>query len=282
MHPPRWLLATVPLAALASGQTCYWPNGVKATSTVACPVAGGTTAASCCFANHYCMSNGLCFSKTELSFYRGACTDENWTTSGCPKYCDKDDIVGGGNGTSLRSICVLILAAVYGAHAGIALCGDSKYACQTSSNCANYTFGVPAGVMLLNKYLQSDLGDVATATATTTATTSGSTVGITSGGSVATCSSTAAASSGISTGAAAGIGVGVGAPLALAVGLLTVLLLREKKKTRATLSAQVYDGNSPAAPWAKSERTAYAPVEIQSHTVPPELPENHNGRHELS
>ncbi|GJC84189.1 hypothetical protein ColLi_07027 [Colletotrichum liriopes] len=225
MHPPRWLLATVSLATLASGQKCYWPNGGEATSVVACPVAGGTEAASCCFQNHYCMSNGLCFSKTELSFYRGACTDQDWTTSGCPKYCDKEDIVGG----------------VPGRHAGIALCGDSKYACQRSSNCANYTFGVPAGVMLLNQYLQSDLGNVATATAA--APTSGSTAGTTGEASAATCSSTAAASSGISTGAAAGIGVGVGAPLALAIGLLTVLLLREKKKTRAALSTQAQDGN---------------------------------------
>ncbi|WQF87522.1 hypothetical protein CDEST_12536 [Colletotrichum destructivum] len=263
MHAPRWLLATIPLIAFASGQKCYWPDGGEATSVVACPVAGGTEAASCCFRNHYCMSNGLCFSKTELSFYRGACTDQDWTTSGCPKYCDKEDIVGG----------------VPGRHAGIAKCEENKYACQRTSNCANYTFGVPAGVMLLNQYLQSDIGGSATPTATAA-------VSSTTGeASAATCPSTttaAAASSGISTGAAAGIGVGIGAPLALAIGVLTVLLLREKKKTRAALSAQTPAGTAPTSPWAKSERTAYAPVEIQTQTQPPELPSNHQGRHELS
>ncbi|KAJ0159676.1 hypothetical protein CTA2_9288 [Colletotrichum tanaceti] len=262
MHAPRWLLATIPLVAFASGQKCYWPDGREATSVVACPVAGGTEAASCCFRNHYCMSNGLCFSKTELSFYRGACTDQDWTTSGCPKYCDKEDVVGG----------------VPGRHAGIAKCEENKYACQRSGNCANYTFGVPAGVMLLNQYLQADIGDPAAATATAAVS------GTTSEASAATCSSTAAAAanSGISTGAAAGIGVGVGAPLALAIGILTILLLREKKKTRVALSAQTPAGTAPAPPWAKSERTAYAPVEIQSQTQPPELPSNHQGRHELS
>ncbi|OBR10349.1 hypothetical protein CH63R_06041 [Colletotrichum higginsianum IMI 349063] len=277
MHAPRWLLATIPLVAFASGQKCYWPDGGEATSVVACPVAGGTEAASCCFRNHYCMSNGLCFSKSELSFYRGACTDQDWTTSGCPKYCDKEDIE---RKRKKWTRWLTVRFAVPGRHAGIAKCEENKYACQRTSNCANYTFGVPAGVMLLNQYLQSDIGESATPTATAA-------VSSTTGeASAATCPSTttatAAASSGISTGAAAGIGVGIGAPMALAIGVLTVLLLREKKKTRAALSAQTPAGTAPTSPWAKSERTAYAPVEIQTQTQPPELPSNHQGRHELS
>ncbi|KAK1963072.1 hypothetical protein LY78DRAFT_660635 [Colletotrichum sublineola] len=275
MHPSRWSLAIATLVAVASGQQCYWPNGNDA-SLVACPVANGSTAAACCFAGHYCMSNGACFSNTELSFYRGACTAKDWTTKGCPAYCDKEGVAG----------------AVPGAHAGIAKCTNKQYACQSTSNCATDSFEIPAGIMLPNLYLKSDIGvlattstaGTATATATTTgiATTSVGAAGNTGGASEATCTSTPAASSGISTGAAAGIGVGVGAPLALAIGLLTILLLREKKKTRAAFSTPAYSQTAPVSPWAKSEHTAYAPVEIPTQAPPPELPSDHRGRHELS
>ncbi|KAK1636270.1 hypothetical protein BDP81DRAFT_489490 [Colletotrichum phormii] len=270
MHLPllHWrLLAALPLVTAVAGQTCYWPNGVEATQAAACPVAGGTEVAACCPQNHYCMSNGLCFSQTELSFYRGACTDQNWTQSGCPKYCDKEEMIGG----------------VPGRQCGVALCGDKKVACQTSGNCANFTFGVPAGKMLLNEYLKSDIGGLAETAAVATATVGH---GTGTASAAATCSATAAEpsiSSGISTGAAAGIGVGIGAPLALAIVALTVMLLREKRKTRAALSSQVdSSGTGPSSPWAKSERTAYVPVEIHGQPVPNELSSNHDRRHELS
>ncbi|KAK2063213.1 hypothetical protein LY76DRAFT_601959 [Colletotrichum caudatum] len=274
MHPPRRSLAIAALVAVASGQQCYWPNGNDA-SLVACPVNGTATAAACCFAGHYCMSNGACFSNTELSFYRGACTAKDWTTNGCPAYCDKEGVAG----------------AVPGAHAGIAKCTNQQYACQSTSNCATDSFELPAGIMLPNLYLKEDIGVVATttstagaptATAAATAATSAGAAGTAGGASEATCTSTPAASSGISTGAAAGIGVGVGAPLALAIGLLTVLLLREKKKTRAAFQTPVYSETAPTSPWAKSEHTAYAPIEIPTQAPPPELPSDHRGRHELS
>ncbi|KAK1988609.1 hypothetical protein LZ30DRAFT_744921 [Colletotrichum cereale] len=262
MHPPRWSLSIVPLLTVASGQQCYWPNGNDA-RLVACPVANGTEAAACCFSGHYCMSNGVCFSNTELTFYRGGCTAKDWATSGCPTYCDKESVAG----------------AVLGAHAGINKCTNGQYACQSTSNCASDSFEVPAGIMLPNLYIRSDLGILATAT------TAGAPAATGTASVTATCSSAAAAaasSGGISTGAAAGIGVGVGVPLALAVVLLTVLLLREKKKTRASLSTPVYPENAPTSPWAKSERTAYAPVEIQTQPPPPELSIDQRGRHELS
>ncbi|OLN86785.1 hypothetical protein CCHL11_07856 [Colletotrichum chlorophyti] len=284
MHPPRSVLAGLTLVAFASGQACYWPDGGRASSLIACPVAVGTEVASCCFRNHYCMSNGLCFSKTELSFYRGGCTDSDWSKSGCPKYCDKDGIAG----------------AVPGRHCGIALCGNGNFACQNTGNCDNDTFSVPAGTMLFNQFLQSDLGDIATATARATVTVAVETEAIATAtygaGTRSTCAATAEATKGISTGAAAGIGVGVGAPLALAIVALTIMLLREKGRTRAALENQNQiqqqypnPGQYPSArapplsPWAKSEHTAYnVPAEVSAHTLPPELPSNHHGRPELS
>lgn len=175
-------------------------------------------------------------------------------------------------------------SSVPGAHCGIAKCTSSQYACQTTGNCASATFAVPAGTMLLNEFLQSDLAivDTATATATTATAAATGTTAVTAA-TTAACSSTAAASSGISTGAAAGIGLGVGAPLAIAIGVLSFMLLREKKKTRAAFSNQVPAGTVPPSPWSKSDATTYVPIEVHGRSAPTELDNNNfHGRHELS
>lgn len=83
----HWLLATLSLVSLTSGQTCYWPNGATASSLTVCQVASSNDAAACCFANHYCMTNGLCLSPTEGTWYRGGCTDPDFLQSECPSVC---------------------------------------------------------------------------------------------------------------------------------------------------------------------------------------------------
>lgn len=101
MYLPHWLLATLPLAFPVSGQNCYWPNGGPSELLKACPVASGNEAAACCFADHYCVTNGLCMSLSEGSWYRGGCTDSQFLKSGCPRLCHTTDIEGGGK--SIRS-----------------------------------------------------------------------------------------------------------------------------------------------------------------------------------
>lgn len=95
MYSLRWFLTTQLLASLGAAQNCYVPNGNLVSNLKACSVASGNDAAACCFANHYCMSNGLCLSPTEGTWYRGGCTDNQFEQSGCPKFCD-DDVIGGG------------------------------------------------------------------------------------------------------------------------------------------------------------------------------------------
>lgn len=96
MYSIQWSLATLSLASLAFGQDCYWPNGARASALKACSVAPSNDAAACCFADHYCMANGLCMSATEGTWYRGGCTDEQFLKSGCPRLCHTRDIAGGG------------------------------------------------------------------------------------------------------------------------------------------------------------------------------------------
>ncbi|KAK1656787.1 hypothetical protein BDP55DRAFT_709124 [Colletotrichum godetiae] len=202
------------LKILATGQTCYWPNGVPNDVVKPCPVTAGTEAAACCFEDHYCLTNGLCFEPLTLTMYRGACTDETFQSSGCPKYCDKSDIPGSDNSL----------------HIGVWTCGNARFSCSNLQNCATGNFTAAS----------TDLGDMAAFTST-------------AGNSSGTCSmgNDTDSKGSISAGAAAGIGVGVGVPLAIAAGVLAVMLLREKKKTATTSQASEMvenDGSKASGP----------------------------------
>ncbi|KAF9876722.1 hypothetical protein CkaCkLH20_05568 [Colletotrichum karsti] len=278
MHLTQWALATVSLVSLAFGQTCYWPSGSTASALQPCSISSGNEVAACCFANHYCMTNGLCLSPTEGTWYRGGCTDKEYKKTGCPEFCHTSDIVGG----------------IPGRHAAVWACASKVFACSSLDNCAkqNFTAGIYRAVM--NRALQTDLAnDTASATATATATATGteasSTEIETEEASTTTCPADAQVSPGISTGAAAGIGIGVGLPLAIAVAALTIMLLREKKKAREAVAASYQQqsgyGQQPytitPSPWGKQE-TDYVPAAEVSGQSMPELDSSVHGRHELS
>ncbi|KAJ0115787.1 uncharacterized protein J7T55_010610 [Diaporthe amygdali] len=261
MYFPRWLLATLPLASLSSGQDCYWPNGGTASTLKACSVASSNEAAACCFANHYCMTNGLCLSPTEGTWYRGGCTDEQFQKTGCPKFCDTSDIVGA---TSDR-------------HVGVWACASRVFACNSLDNCSKQNFTVGSYRAVINAALSTDLFDSgATVTTSITSSTSVST----GAASAASCTSTQQASQGITTGAAAGIGVGVGLPLAIAVGALTFMLIQQPGYTQQPGFNNQQPYTNTSSPWGKPEGH-YAPTaEVPGQMVPHELADT-QGRHEL-
>ncbi|KAG6364665.1 hypothetical protein INS49_006269 [Diaporthe citri] len=204
------------------------------------------------------MTNGLCLSPTEGTWYRGGCTDEQYQKTGCPNICD----------TTSR-----------GAHVGVSVCASRVFACYSLDNCSSQNFTVSAYRAVTNAARSTDLFDSG-ATATTSTTTSPSTGGATD----PTCTSTQQANQGISTGAGAGIGVGVGLPLTIAVGALAFMLMREKKKSRdvqAGYQQQHHYSKQPgynqkpytdvSSPWGKSDRhygpTAEAPGQMISHDL---------------
>jgi len=131
MYLLHWFLATLPLTSLAFGQDCYWPNGGQASALKACSVASGNDAAACCFADHYCMTNGLCMSMTEGSWYRGGCTDQQFLQSGCPRICHSREIVGGGK-SPFQSL---------DRHSGLSLMGNFQL---TWRHCQQYPTVMPA------------------------------------------------------------------------------------------------------------------------------------------
>ncbi|TDZ20250.1 hypothetical protein Cob_v006395 [Colletotrichum orbiculare MAFF 240422] len=270
---PRWLLAAIPLllAGGASGQTCYWPSGSTASALKACSVASGNEAAACCFENHYCMTNGLCLSPTEASWYRGACTDKEFKQRGCPDICHTSDIAGG---TPSR-------------HMVVVGCGSKTYACGGQHNCARQNFTVGDYRAVMNLALQTDLEKSGT---TVTAVTLQATA--TNDASASTCPTAEGGNDGMSTGAVAGIGAGIGLPLALAVAVLTFLLLKEKKKTRGAVNEpgdmacgqkQEYSTASSPRTNPAATRYQYTPAaEVSGQSVPNELPAVPHNRHELA
>ncbi|KAF4920251.1 hypothetical protein CGCVW01_v007059 [Colletotrichum viniferum] len=202
------LLSVLSLANEVASQTttCYWPNGSPSTVVKPCPTPQGKAAAACCYDNHYCLTNGLCVDPNDDTLYRGACTDSKFSEEGCPKYCDRSEILG----------------AVLDGHDGLWGCVvTATYACLSPENCLQTNFTIEPGKIMLNTAVKSDLGITATATSSNTPSSSARTE----------------LNNGISAGAAAGIGIGVGVPLAIAVVVLSFLLMRERKKVKAAEAA---------------------------------------------
>ncbi|KAF5005574.1 hypothetical protein FDECE_7981 [Fusarium decemcellulare] len=75
------------LFGAAIAQTCYYPNGSKATDKKYQPCGNANTTYSICCAlgeGDRCLRNGLC-SYPDHYYYRAACQDKDW--SGCQEVC---------------------------------------------------------------------------------------------------------------------------------------------------------------------------------------------------
>lgn len=83
------LTAIISIRRFVLAQTCHFPDGSEANSYQPC----GPNEAQCCYNigpewTDGCFSNGFCWSWITGSFYRGACTDKDWSaTSGCATLC---------------------------------------------------------------------------------------------------------------------------------------------------------------------------------------------------
>jgi hypothetical protein len=65
--------------------SCYFPDGGQASLDVPCDASA--TESFCCFSAQACLSNKLCYDPTTLQYARGTCTDPNWESAACPKFC---------------------------------------------------------------------------------------------------------------------------------------------------------------------------------------------------
>ncbi|OLN87559.1 hypothetical protein CCHL11_06163 [Colletotrichum chlorophyti] len=251
---------------------CFMPSGGTRDNLIPCPLIGSAEAASCCFANHYCLSNGLCMEPISLTFYRGGCTSSTYDTSGCPKVCDHTDILGADPTT----------------HNGVWNCGSARFACNGITNCQRTNFTVVPGKIVWNTAASSDLGPMPTSLFPTSSTPSTTTHVLTSVNHATitvtdtstSCSTATNGVDGISVGAATGLGVGIGAPLALVVGALSWMLFRENRKARMRSQALNIPASRPG-PKPEDIPVPQTPVTTRGPAVPPRTPSSTTTIHEL-
>ncbi|KAH8653050.1 hypothetical protein BGZ60DRAFT_419455 [Tricladium varicosporioides] len=116
VHLGEYLLNLLLLGSSTSAHIqCFYPDGSEANDSVYVPCTGETYS-SCCIPlqGDVCQSNGLCYWPSGSYLFRGACTDQTWTSSNCPKVCVNEakngriratPCGGGGNFVCADAIC---------------------------------------------------------------------------------------------------------------------------------------------------------------------------------
>lgn len=78
------VLQTTLILTFAASPPCYSPKGNQVSHYGVCDFR--LPASLCCIAGDTCLTNGLCFTKTE-TFYRGGCSDKSYHAGLCPSFC---------------------------------------------------------------------------------------------------------------------------------------------------------------------------------------------------
>lgn len=98
---PSLIILGLSSLALAQRQ-CFYPNGDRDPNGKPCGVDnGGSEHTHCCYDGHYCLDNGLCFAKSDLTMYRSSCTDSTFGSDKCGQICT-GGTRGGGERRSLQ------------------------------------------------------------------------------------------------------------------------------------------------------------------------------------
>lgn len=75
-------------ATTTGAQTCYFPNGAAADRDIPCRAPTSNQASACCAYSDICLDNSLCLAQSGIGIItRGSCTDQNWQSSACARYC---------------------------------------------------------------------------------------------------------------------------------------------------------------------------------------------------
>ncbi|KAK1823995.1 hypothetical protein LTR12_001528 [Friedmanniomyces endolithicus] len=218
-------VATVLLAFLGQAfaeSQCYWPNHNAAPGNyTACNAAAPYS--SCCRANEVCMTNGLCLQTQELAnrLSRGACTDQTFSSTACPKVCD--DII---TGNSLTIFLAYDDAANNGAFCCVYPYNSTSEQCQLPTGGSYAPFDIDSFQVIYDRSTGATIpldGSNPTTTANSSGAAATSTVTTTATATAAGTSSVAAVAAGV----AAPLGV-----LLLASLIACGILLSRLKKLR--------------------------------------------------
>lgn len=276
----------------AGTNICYNPDGTETTSTSFTPCFPSANVTHCCDNGQTCLSNGLCLGKVregiflltaqllklnqgEMAMNTGLCTDSTWQADSCFSYCPKP-----------RRLHTL--STVY-------RCSNNKWCCSGGTNTTSCCqdggvekFKITGSALVQNGsafvdgYSIAPIGSILTGgelstltasstamqTITCTTTISGSPVTLTAtaaGNASATpISNSIKSDAALKTGLGAGLGVGI--PLLVVIGVLSFLLLREKRRHRAPRET-VPEGDSSGHPLVPGSRST---IPTQFHATPAE------------
>ncbi|PYI11516.1 hypothetical protein BO78DRAFT_425990 [Aspergillus sclerotiicarbonarius CBS 121057] len=217
------LLSTVPpvTATETANATCYWPNGKTDTDYVPCP-----NSKTCCLRGEACLSNGLCYGPKLNIAYRGACTDDSWPISECPRVCYTEIPDQWANLFSCPNSTTNVFTCGYAGWA-TDVCDQNIGTWQWDSG--NVTIG-QNGLTSLSTTNSS----TTTNTTTSVSSASGSSnLTISSGITTGTMSSSSSSSKISAVALGAGLGAGLGVPLLILSAFLVYFCVRVRRRLRA-------------------------------------------------
>ncbi|KAL4894701.1 hypothetical protein BDV59DRAFT_174833 [Aspergillus ambiguus] len=191
--------------------TCYWPSGkVAPNNWLPCP-----GSKHCCAETEACLSNGLCVAGKYMTVYRGACTDDSWPISECPRVCYEEIADQWAN-----------LYPCPSNNNEVFTCGTSGWSSAVcEAQLGNYTW-VSGNVTV------AQLGVASSSTTSSSATTSSATSFQPTESSTSTSTASCSASSAtMKTGL--GVGLGLGVPLLLALAGFVWLYVHTQRKIQS-------------------------------------------------
>ncbi|OAG02294.1 uncharacterized protein CC84DRAFT_1208348 [Paraphaeosphaeria sporulosa] len=258
--------------------TCYMPNG-NTTNDAACN-GGADTGSACCGPGYACLSNTLCaltehvssdIVKTSPFYVRGGCTDKNWASKDCPKFCrnatNGDNLgIGGmgigrcdGEGQTNRFYCR------NSETAGLSntdLCSNKQYYFEFS--------GFPTTVTVIGQEA-SGTPDATSSTSTSETTTSSTSSSFSTSSPAVTQPSDKEKRVGL------GLGIGLGVPLLAAIGFLAFVFMsrwrtggysRSKHDATQSPAPSSHGVHSWSPQWSKHAAAGELGTEAQVSEVP--------------
>ncbi|CAH0057763.1 unnamed protein product [Clonostachys solani] len=251
------------LRPCSAASTCYFPNGNVAADNFPCDPDAEESA--CCGGGlgSVCRSNRLC-QNSNGNLVRGTCTDKNWESPECLKYC-----IGTGAGGSDLISCSNVTKT------------DTSFCCDHTVDCCDTGVArfevLPSNAGILASFNVASSRYITVSTSSTRASSSTATATSTStSASSASASSTAISSEdsqnvtspGLSVGAQVGIGVGAGVG-ALLVAVIAFLLWKNHKKNQIIKDNQVREvAPSSSSPWDPSSQSYASSTHPHSHAGP--------------
>lgn len=260
---------TTSLTLAATAAQCYYPDGSESTDVACNATAAAATGgySACCSSSSYCMDNGLCLDTGILK--RMSCTDKTFKDKTCPQYC----ITGIQDRSAISKTSTNNEPENMGDPYAVTPCTATTFTCGISpANCSVAASVFPVTdlkeIVLKADQLATAMSAAGLPTSsidpTSTPTETLPILTVTATGTLTPANPAAK----YTTTQLIGVGAGLGVPMLLAIGVLTYLLIAEKRRHsvreigegafRPPPTMESRDGNSWSA-WSETTKVGTVP-----------------------